>query len=190
MLEPRRVPRESNTVVRRALQGRHPRHPASSSTSSSRRSPTATARELDAWHARVHASARSARSSMRARARAASRSTTDALTRARHRDQPLHHRADRRASSGIEHLIATDIEEVDGALHRQAARHAVVPRGQGRTACASGSPRAASALEDFESWFYSDSLNDLPLLELRRPSGGGRSRRHAARAGARNAAGR
>ena len=65
---------------------------------------------------------------------------------------------------GVRDLIATDIEEVDGAFTGK-------PRGmptfrEGKIArvnewLASRGHR----LEDFESWFYSDSLNDLPLLE-------------------------
>jgi HAD superfamily hydrolase (TIGR01490 family) len=65
---------------------------------------------------------------------------------------------------GVETIIATDIEEVDGVFTGK-------PRGtptfrEGKIArvnewLASRGRR----LEDFESWFYSDSLNDLPLLE-------------------------
>jgi HAD superfamily hydrolase (TIGR01490 family) len=65
---------------------------------------------------------------------------------------------------GIEHLIATDIEEVDGEFTGK-------PRGtpsfrEGKIARVqewlAGMDRR---LGDYESWFYSDSLNDLPLLE-------------------------
>jgi HAD superfamily hydrolase (TIGR01490 family) len=69
------------------------------------------------------------------------------------------------AELGVEHLLATDIEEVDGVFTGK-------PRGtpnfrEGKIErvnewLASRGHR----LEDFESWFYSDSLNDLPLLEL------------------------
>jgi HAD superfamily hydrolase (TIGR01490 family) len=65
---------------------------------------------------------------------------------------------------GVRDLIATDIEEVDGVFTGK-------PRGtptfrEGKIArvnewLASRGRR----LEDYESWFYSDSLNDLPLLE-------------------------
>jgi HAD superfamily hydrolase (TIGR01490 family) len=65
---------------------------------------------------------------------------------------------------GVPTLIATDIEEVDGVFTGKPRgtptfREGKVERvnewlaGRGRR------------LEDFESWFYSDSLNDLPLLE-------------------------
>jgi len=68
------------------------------------------------------------------------------------------------AELGVPALIATDIEEVDGRFTGKPRgtptfREGKIERvnewlaGQGRR------------LEEFESWFYSDSLNDLPLLE-------------------------
>jgi HAD superfamily phosphoserine phosphatase-like hydrolase len=66
---------------------------------------------------------------------------------------------------GVEHLIATDIEEVDGRFTGR-------PRGtpsfrEGKIECLGAWLAARGArLADFESWFYSDSLNDLPLLAL------------------------
>ena len=70
------------------------------------------------------------------------------------------------ASWACRTCIASDIEEVDGVLHRQAARHALLPRGQDHARRPSGSRGAARCSRDFtESWFYSDSLNDIPLLE-------------------------
>jgi HAD superfamily hydrolase (TIGR01490 family) len=68
------------------------------------------------------------------------------------------------AELGVEALIATDIEEVDGRFTGKPRgtptfREGKIERvnewlaGRGRR------------LQDFESWFYSDSLNDLPLLE-------------------------
>ena len=65
---------------------------------------------------------------------------------------------------GIEHLIATDIEEIDGTFTGK-------PRG---TPCfREGKVERVNEwlagrghrLADFESWFYSDSLNDMALLE-------------------------
>ena len=68
------------------------------------------------------------------------------------------------AELGIDHLVATEIEEVNGRF----------------TGRPSGTPcfregkiervnewlgRLGHRLGDFESWFYSDSLNDMPLLE-------------------------
>ena len=68
------------------------------------------------------------------------------------------------AELGIEHLIATDIEEEDGAFTGK-------PRGtpcfrEGKIDNLRGwLASRGERLEDYESWFYSDSLNDLPLLE-------------------------
>jgi HAD superfamily hydrolase (TIGR01490 family) len=65
---------------------------------------------------------------------------------------------------GIENLVATDIEEVGGAFTGK-------PRGtpsfrEGKVTCVQEwLATLGRRLEDFESWFYSDSLNDLPLLE-------------------------
>jgi HAD superfamily hydrolase (TIGR01490 family) len=65
---------------------------------------------------------------------------------------------------GVEHLVATDIEEVDG-------RFTGKPRGtpcfrEGKIARVDEWLAAkGKRLGDFESWFYSDSLNDMPLLE-------------------------
>ncbi len=65
---------------------------------------------------------------------------------------------------GIEHLVATDLEERDGeftgkALGTPSFREGKIARVQEWLAGMGG------RLEDFESWFYSDSHNDLPLLE-------------------------
>lgn len=66
---------------------------------------------------------------------------------------------------GIDHLIATEPEEVDGAFTGKVAGAPCFREGKiarleawlaGRRACLAGFA---------ESWFYSDSLNDLPLLE-------------------------
>ena len=65
---------------------------------------------------------------------------------------------------GVENLVATDLEEVGGNFTGK-------PRGtpcfrEGKIACVdewlAGLGRR---LGDCESWFYSDSLNDMPLLE-------------------------
>ncbi len=69
------------------------------------------------------------------------------------------------AELGIAHLIATDIEEVEGEFTGK-------PRGtpsfrEGKVTRVNEWLAAQGArLADYESWFYSDSLNDLPLLEL------------------------
>jgi phosphoserine phosphatase len=65
---------------------------------------------------------------------------------------------------GIGNLVATDIEEVDGEFTGR-------PRGtpsfrEGKvTRVQEWLAGLGHRLEDFESWFYSDSHNDLPLLE-------------------------
>ena len=65
---------------------------------------------------------------------------------------------------GVRDLIATDIEEVDGVFTGK-------PRGtptfrEGKIQRVDEWLAAKGRkLADFESWFYSDSLNDLPLLE-------------------------
>jgi HAD superfamily hydrolase (TIGR01490 family) len=65
---------------------------------------------------------------------------------------------------GIASLVATDIEEVDGEFTGK-------PRGtpsfrEGKvTRVQEWLAGLGHRLEDFESWFYSDSHNDLPLLE-------------------------
>ncbi len=69
------------------------------------------------------------------------------------------------AELGIAHLIATDVEEgADGVF---------TGRPRGTPSFREGKIRRVEEwldgfgrrLEDYESWFYSDSLNDLPLLE-------------------------
>ena len=66
---------------------------------------------------------------------------------------------------GIEHLIATEPESKGGRFTGR-------PRGtpsfrEGKIHCVrEWLAGRGERLEDFESWFYSDSLNDLPLLEL------------------------
>ena len=69
------------------------------------------------------------------------------------------------AELGIAHLIATDIEEEGGEFTGK-------PRGtpsfrEGKvTRVNEWLASRGTRLADYESWFYSDSLNDLPLLEL------------------------
>ena len=69
------------------------------------------------------------------------------------------------AELGIPHLIATDIEEHEGMFTGK-------PRGtpsfrEGKiTRLREWLATRGESLGDYESWFYSDSLNDLPLLEL------------------------
>jgi HAD superfamily hydrolase (TIGR01490 family) len=68
------------------------------------------------------------------------------------------------AELGVPNLIATDIEEVDGVFTGK-------PRGtptfrEGKIDRVNEwLAERGHGLADYESWFYSDSLNDLPLLE-------------------------
>ena len=65
---------------------------------------------------------------------------------------------------GVANLIATDIEEADGMYVCKARGTPCFQEGKiervGEWLAARG-----RQLGDFESWFYSDSRNDLPLLE-------------------------
>lgn len=64
---------------------------------------------------------------------------------------------------GVPHLLATDIEEIDGVFTGK-------PRGtptfrEGKIQRVNEwLAEKGTRLADYESWFYSDSLNDLPLL--------------------------
>jgi HAD superfamily hydrolase (TIGR01490 family) len=68
------------------------------------------------------------------------------------------------AALGVTNLIATDIEEADGMYVCRARGTPCFQEGKiervGQWLASRG-----RRLEDFESWFYSDSRNDLPLLE-------------------------
>lgn len=70
------------------------------------------------------------------------------------------------AELGVSHLLATDIEEVDGVFTGRPRGTPTFREGKilrVREWLAARGQR----LEDFrESWFYSDSLNDLPLLSI------------------------
>jgi HAD superfamily hydrolase (TIGR01490 family) len=64
---------------------------------------------------------------------------------------------------GVKDLIATDIEEVDGAFTGKARGTPTFREGK-ITAVDEWLASRGHRLADYESWFYSDSLNDLPLL--------------------------
>ncbi|MGB7180557.1 MAG: HAD family hydrolase [Burkholderiaceae bacterium] len=67
---------------------------------------------------------------------------------------------------GIEHLLAIELEVVDGQF---TGRHSGVPSfREGKiTRTRQWLAGLGHKLEDFDqSWFYSDSINDLPLMEL------------------------
>jgi HAD superfamily hydrolase (TIGR01490 family) len=69
------------------------------------------------------------------------------------------------AELGIDTLIATDIEEFDGVFTGKA--RGMPTFREGKIARVEEWLKSLGCqLEDCESWFYSDSLNDLPLLQL------------------------
>jgi phosphoserine phosphatase len=118
---------------------------------------------LDAWHARVHGPDTSCRwSAAKARALVASTSTRRPV-RHRHRHQQLRHRPDR---PRVRH-------RAPDRHHSGAGERPVHRRPRGLPSFREGKIiRVEAWLEalglwwsSFErSWFYSDSLNDLPLL--------------------------
>jgi HAD superfamily hydrolase (TIGR01490 family) len=65
---------------------------------------------------------------------------------------------------GVDELVATDIEELDGAFTGKSRGTPCFREGKiervGEWLAARG-----HRLGDYESWFYSDSLNDMPLLD-------------------------
>lgn len=117
--------------------------------------------QLDAWHEQfMH---RKIRPMIFPRAKALIESHADALTAIvtatnRFITEPI------AAELGVPNLIATDIEEIDGLFTGK-------PRGtptfrEGKIQRVNEwLADMGHKLDDFESWFYSDSLNDLPLLE-------------------------
>ena len=69
------------------------------------------------------------------------------------------------AELGIEHLIATDIEEVEGRFTGKPCGTPCFREGK-IARLHEWLAQRGEGLGDYESWFYSDSLNDLPLLEI------------------------
>jgi HAD superfamily hydrolase (TIGR01490 family) len=65
---------------------------------------------------------------------------------------------------GIEHLVATELEEVDGAFSGRPSGTPCFKAGK-ITRVEEWLADRGTTLGDYESWFYSDSMNDLPLLE-------------------------
>jgi HAD superfamily hydrolase (TIGR01490 family) len=65
---------------------------------------------------------------------------------------------------GIDHLVATDIEEIDGRFTGKPNGTPCFREGKIERVNEWLAARG-ERLADFESWFYSDSLNDMPLLE-------------------------
>ena len=68
------------------------------------------------------------------------------------------------AELGVSTLIATDIEEVDGVFTGKPRGTPTFREGKIERVNEWLAGRG-HRLADFESWFYSDSLNDMPLLE-------------------------
>ena len=68
------------------------------------------------------------------------------------------------AELGVANLIATDIEEAEGLYVCRARGTPCFQEGKIERVNQWLASRGRK-LEDFESWFYSDSRNDLPLLE-------------------------
>ena len=69
------------------------------------------------------------------------------------------------AELGVAHILATDIEEADGVFTGKPRGTPTFREGKIRRVNEWLAERG-TRLSDYESWFYSDSLNDLPLLEL------------------------
>ena len=65
---------------------------------------------------------------------------------------------------GVPTLIATDIEEIDGVITGKPLATPTFREGKIERVNEWLATRG-HRLQDYESWFYSDSLNDLPLLE-------------------------
>ena len=68
------------------------------------------------------------------------------------------------AELGVGNLLATDIEESDGTFTGKPRGTPTFREGKIRRVDEWLAGRG-ERLSDYESWFYSDSLNDLPLLE-------------------------
>jgi HAD superfamily hydrolase (TIGR01490 family) len=69
------------------------------------------------------------------------------------------------AAFGVEHLIATEPEERDGEFTGRSAGIPCFREGKVARLAQWLESRGARLADVQESWFYSDSLNDLPLLE-------------------------
>jgi HAD superfamily hydrolase (TIGR01490 family) len=117
--------------------------------------------QLDKWHADfMH---RKIRPMIFPHAKALIESHSDALTAIvtatnRFITEPI------AAELGVPNLLATDIEEVDGMFTGKPRGTPTFREGKIRRVN-EWLAEMGHRLEDFESWFYSDSLNDLPLLE-------------------------
>ena len=70
------------------------------------------------------------------------------------------------AELGVENLLATDIEEDEQGVFSGKPRGTPTFREGKIQRVKDWLAARGTTLADYESWFYSDSLNDLPLLEL------------------------
>jgi HAD superfamily hydrolase (TIGR01490 family) len=117
--------------------------------------------QLDRWHAEfMH---RKIRPMIFPRAKALIESHSDALTAIvtatnRFITEPI------AAELGVPNLLATDIEEVDGLFTGKARGTPTFREGKIQRVT-EWLADMGHTLADFESWFYSDSRNDMPLLE-------------------------
>jgi len=117
--------------------------------------------QLDRWHAQfMH---RKIRPMIFPRAKALIESHSDALTAIvtatnRFITEPI------AAELGVPNLLATDIEEVDGLFTGKARGTPTFREGKIQRVT-EWLADMGHTLADFESWFYSDSRNDMPLLE-------------------------
>ena len=160
--------RARNDAFYAAVQGRHARHRTPTSPSPPRRCASAAPAEHGAAHARFMREVIAP--ALRPAALALVRAHRDARrpARHRHRDQRLRHRADRRAPSASTQLIAVRARarRRRHAITGRIARRAGLPRGQGRARRSNGWRERGLGWADFERIsVYSDSPNDLPLLE-------------------------
>jgi len=70
------------------------------------------------------------------------------------------------AELGVANLLATDIEEDEHGIFSGKPRGTPTFREGKIQRVKDWLAERGTTLADYESWFYSDSLNDLPLLEL------------------------
>ena len=152
----------------------------SSSTSSWRRSRSRPRTQLDAWHRAVHAAQDPPDHPCRRAPELLARHDGRARG-ARHRDQPLHHRPDRRRAR---HRRTSSPPTSRRSAASSPASRAARPRSaRARSrACTSGSPRAATRLADLRKLVLQRLAERPAAARARRPSGRGGSRRHAASA--------
>ena len=119
--------------------------------------------QLDAWHSQFMQ--RRIRPIILPRAAELVASHGDALTAIvtatnRFITQPI------AAELGVENLLATDIEEDEQGVFSGKPRGEPTFREGKIQRVKDWLAGRGTTLADYESWFYSDSLNDLPLLEL------------------------